>query len=151
LPRPKRFRVLTSQPAHTEAAVSEWGAGIEQFIDWANRARKGETSKPEAQQLDVALTAFSQGSFHVPFNGLALWAVAAGRNILTSVRDGHWHLARCHWCDQWFLAKDHRRVASPSCRREPCVRAKEKEKKAAARRARRELDHGLVRRARSTF
>jgi hypothetical protein len=92
LPRPKRLTVLTIAPALSVAAIDEWKTGIEQFIEWANRARTGETSLPEALQADEALTAFSEGRFHVRFVDLSAWAVVAGKTILAHVRDSHWHL-----------------------------------------------------------
>lgn len=151
MPRTRPLRLLTVEPPHTEAAIAEWATGIDEFIEWANRARQGDSSSPAAIQLDKALAEFSRGSFHVEFNGLAPLAVVAGLNIVAMVRDGDWHLATCTGCDQWFLAKDRRRTALPWCRRGDCVRAREARQKAVERQARRDLDRGLLRQTRRTF
>jgi hypothetical protein len=137
--RPRRHRVLTVAPAHSAAAREEWQAGIETFLEWANRARTGATSQPAAGQCNEALTAFSEGRFHCPFTGLSLEAVLAGIHVLRLVRDGHWHLQRCAFCDRWMLVKDRRYVC---CRRVECVRAakrvaKRRERAAPASRSRR--------------
>jgi hypothetical protein len=149
LPRPKSHRALTVAPAHTATAFTEWKSGIDGFLEWANMARTGETPNPAAVQVDATLTEFSQGTFDGRYSDLALWAVAAGKNIRALVRAGHWHLVRCRWCDRWLLAKDHRRTTRPSCRRLACVRAAEKQQKAAERQALRDLDRGGLRRART--
>ena len=75
--RPKTTRVLTAAAPHSQEAISEWDAGITDFLEWANRARKGETSLPAAVQANAILMAFWQGSTRVQFSGLSLWAVCA--------------------------------------------------------------------------
>lgn len=117
MPRPKRLTVLTRAPAHCPAAIDEWKEGVEVFLEWANRARTSETTLPAAIQANEALTAFSEGRFHVPYAGLSAVAVAAGKNILSHVRDSHWHLRLCPWCDRWLLAKAENRKL---CRRTEC-------------------------------
>lgn len=76
MPRPKRLKLLTGAPAHTAEAIEEWKDGVDAFLEWANRARTGETSLPEAIQVDAALTAFSEGRFHISYINLS----AGGRN-----------------------------------------------------------------------
>jgi hypothetical protein len=147
MPRPKDIPVVTVAPAHSAAAIDEVKTGIEAFIEWANRARTGQTSLPAAVQADRLLTVFSQWSFHkhgharVKVSGFALWFGVAGQHILNHVRDGHWHLSRCPCCDRWLLAKDQRRRL---CRRVGCVRAMKRQKRAAQRQAQRVLDHGRI-------
>jgi hypothetical protein len=137
--RPKSHRVLTAAPAHSEAAIAEWKAGTEHFIEWANLARAGDTS-PAAVTADAVLTELTRGSsFGVV--GVAQWVRAAITNIQNMVRDGHWHLVRCRWCDLWFLVKDARRT---TCRRIDCVRTTKREQKAIQRQARRNLDAGKL-------
>ena len=141
MPRPKRLTVLTSEPADRQIAIDEWKEGVEQFLEWANRVRTGETSVPEAVQLDAALTAFSEGRFSVPYEDLAPWAVAAGKNILSHLRDGHWHLRLWPFCSRWLLAKDQRRNL---CSRPKCVLEAKRKKRAQQRQSRRELDGGAI-------
>jgi hypothetical protein len=146
MPRPKTLSIFTRAPAHSPEAVDERMAGIDAFLEWANLARTGETSLSAAVQADAALTAFSEGRFHVPFTGLSEWAVLAGRNILNSLRDSHWHLQPCPFCKRWLLAKDQRRRL---CRRAECVRAMKRQQRALQRKARRDLDRGAAARART--
>jgi hypothetical protein len=120
MPRPKRIVLLTAEPAHSAAALEEYQTGIEQFIQWANRARTGETSEPAAIAADHALTAFSEERFNGALNGFAEWAIAACGNIRYLVRDAHWHLRACPWCQRWLLAKHE---GKKLCRRPECQRA----------------------------
>ena len=149
MPRPKQLRVLTAEPAHSAAAIAEWKAGIDDFLEWANRARTGDTS-PVAVQADAVLTAFAEGaSIMVWFSGLSPWAARAGQHILALIRNAHWHLARCRWCDQWLLAKDQRRTLHPSCRRPDCQRKTKTQRKAKERQLLRDRDRAAIRRART--
>jgi hypothetical protein len=125
--------------------VAEWRDGIEQFMEWANRARRGETSDAAAVEADGILMAFSQGARRVQFSGLALWAVCALRNLASLIREGHWHLVICRWCNRWVLAKDQRRTNRPSCRRHDCTRASERHQKACERQVQRDRDRARLR------
>jgi hypothetical protein len=132
---------LNVAPAQSAAAIGESKTGIEDFLEWANRARTGETAHPSAQAFDRVLTAFHAGRFSgrqvdssaTFFLSTALnivervpWFVLACLNIRDHVRDGDWHLQLCPFCDRWLLAKDKRRKL---CRRVACMRkAKAKRK-----------------------
>jgi len=152
MPRPKTYRAFTVQPAHSEAANDEWQDGIERFLHWANQWRTRKISEPAVSRLNAALESFNAGEFPSKCRGLPRWAAIAYFNIMALLRDGHWHVTPCRWCDRWFIAKDRRRAGStPSCKRPECIRARDVRKKARARKARRELDRGLVQRARRTF
>jgi hypothetical protein len=144
MPRPKRIHLHTRAPAHTAAAIEEWKTGIDAFLEWASKARTGETS-PGALAADGALTSFSEGRFNGALIGVAEWAVLACGHIRNLVRDSHWHLRRCPWCDRWLLVKAENRVY---CRRTECVRRKWAAHKAASDAARRELGGLRPRRSR---
>jgi hypothetical protein len=144
LPHPKRLTIWTTAPAKN-AAIEEWKTNVEHFIAWANFARKGETSSLAAFQCDQALTAFSEGRFDAPFADLSVVAVTAGMSILSHVRDSHWHLRLCPFCNRWLLAKDQRKKL---CRRPECVRAVKTPQRDRQRADRRVLDRGGIARAR---
>jgi hypothetical protein len=130
---------LTVAPAKTRAAFDEWKTGIDQFIQWASMARRGETSEPAALAADQALTAFSEGRFSGGLIGVAMWTVLACNNIRDLVRNAHWHLRLCPWCQRWLLAKAENRVF---CRRTDCVRRQWAAQQAASRTARHALMYG---------
>jgi hypothetical protein len=160
--RPKKLHVLTVAPAHSSAAIDEWKTGIEDFLEWANRARTGETSHPYAQAFDRVLTAFHAGRFsdgHVDSAATSLvsaalhivervpWFVLPCLNIREHVREGDWHLQLCPFCDRWLLARDRRRML---CRRTTCMPAAKTQNRGQERGARRNPDRGAARRTRLT-
>ena len=133
MPRPKRIQVLTIAPPQSAAAIDEFTKGIQIFIEWANRARMGETSLPAAIEADATLTAFSEGRFDAEFKPVfSPSAVLVGCHILHLVRDGHWHPRPCLFCNRWLVPKDQRRRI---CRRLECVRAAKAQREAARRQA----------------
>lgn len=148
--RAKTLSVLTVAPAHSQAAIDELKTGVDDFIEWANRARTGATALPAAHHADEILTAISEGRVNIPFNGLAGWATLAADAILHLVQVGHWHLRTCTYCTRWLLPKDQRtdRNGRNVCRRLKCVREKKKAQKASERKARKNLDGGATAAAR---
>src|SRR5437870_8794893 len=104
--RQQPVAVATIAAPESEAARVELMTDMQCFLEWANRARTGETSLQQAIEADAVLTAIYEGKAVRVADGSPHRPTRALGNILTHIRDGHWHLRPCRSCNRWFLAFD---------------------------------------------